>query len=275
MSGTATTHCSAEQLLEHLPQIIWTSRPDGFTTYINQYGREYLGVETADFLGWGWLRSVHPADVGRTLEAWSEATATGLPYSVEYRIRIACGDYRWQHSRAESLCGDDGSITCWVGSTVETERWKQHEQHLRSANQQIDETVTVLSLLENHSPVGFALIDTKFRFIRVNEALAEMTGMSRCDHRGQTVEAVLPQLWPKLRPILETVSRTQQPVLNHEVVGETPARPGEQRQWVSSYHPVMVNDEFLGVGIIVREITAQKQVEQQLQALLVTRSNEA
>ncbi len=275
MSGAATAHCSPEQLLEHLPHIIWTSRPDGFTTYINQHGREYLGVETSDFLGWGWLRCVHPADVGRTLEAWSEATATGLPYNVEYRIRTACGDYRWQHSRAESLCGDDGTITCWIGSTVETERWKQHEQYLRSANRQIDETVTVLSLLENHSPVGFALVDTNFRFIRVNEALAEMSGLPRCDHRGQTMEAVLPQLWLKLRPAYETVLQTQQPVLHYVLEGETPARPGEQRQWLSSCHPVAVDGEILGVGIIVREITDQKQVEQQLQSLLTTRSDRA
>jgi PAS domain S-box-containing protein len=272
MAG-APSNTPSEQLLEHLPQIIWTSRPDGFTTYINQYGRKYLGVELDAVVGWAWLRFVHPADVVRTLEAWTDSFASGRAYDLEFRMRIASGDYRWQHCRGEAVSKEDGSIEYWIGSCIEIERWKQNEHHLRSANRQIDETVAVLSLLENHTPVGFGIVDTSLRFIRVNEALAEIDGMSRGDHLGKTVESVLPHLWQSLRPAYETVLRTQQPVLNCRIEGETPARPGGLRRWLASYHPVIFGDEFLGVGIIVREITAQQQVEQQLHDLLAAQSD--
>lgn len=275
MHGASTLLCSPEQLLQYLPHMVWTSRPDGFTNFINQYGLTYLGVDLESFQGWGWLRCVHPADVARSLESWSDSTSSGQPYDIEYRMRTASGEYRWQHSKAEPVRDKDGTIQCWIGSTVETERWKLHEQYLRSANRQIDETVTVLSLLENHSPVGFALVDSNFRFTRVNEAFAEITGLPRSNHLGQTVESVLPHLWQKLCPFPETVLQTQQPILNCEIAGETPSQPGELRHWLLSYHPVVLDDDVLGIGIIMREITDQKQVEQQLHDLLAMREDEA
>ncbi|RYD76185.1 MAG: PAS domain S-box protein [Verrucomicrobiaceae bacterium] len=272
MAGAPPNTCPPEQLLNHLPHLIWTTRADGFTTFVNEYGRKYLGVDLEDLVGWGWLRCVHPADVVRALEAWTETIATGRAFDMEFRMRVASGDYCWQHCTGNAIRKEGGGIDYWIGSCVEIERWKQQEHHLRSANRQIDETIAVLSLLENQAQVGFGIVDNNLRYIRVNDALAEINGVSRFEHLGRTVEEVLPRLWQRLRPVYETVLKMQQPVLNCRIEGETPAHPGEPRQWLTSYHPVVFGDEFLGVGMIVREITAQRQVEQQLHDLLATQS---
>src|SRR4051812_1852381 len=49
---------------------------------------------------------------------------------------------------------------------------------------------------------GLAIVDQRYRFVRVNAAMAEMDGVPADDHAGRAVEEVLPALAGQLAPIL-------------------------------------------------------------------------
>ena len=123
------------------------------------------------------------------------------------------------------------------------------------------------SLLAN-APVGLAFWDGELRFVRVNEALAEINGLPVEEHVGRTVPEVLPDLGEGMLRCLEQVLETGEPVLDVEVVGETPAAPGRQRQWNASYYPVRdAAGQVAGVGAVVTEVTERRAAEHAQQAL--------
>jgi signal transduction histidine kinase/ActR/RegA family two-component response regulator len=116
------------------------------------------------------------------------------------------------------------------------------------------------------APVGFAFVDRDFRFVRINDALAEMDGPPASEHLGHRVSAIVPQLWPRLEPLYQGVLRTGEAVRGVEITGETDAQPGVQRHWAVSYYPVQVEEggQVIGVGVVAAEVTESVRLESHL-----------
>ena len=65
---------------------------------------------------------------------------------------------------------------------------------------------------------------------------------------------------------VERVARTGTPLSDVHISGGTPARPGAERQFTASYWPVRRagDDELIGVGIVVIEVTERRAAERAL-----------
>ncbi|MGI2907887.1 ATP-binding protein [Tolypothrix sp. VBCCA 56010] len=146
---------------------------------------------------------------------------------------------------------------------------RQHtEAALRQSQETIRQQLTEIEAIYTNAPIGLCMLDTNFRYIRVNKQLAEINGISESEHLGRTVHEVLPELGKVQKPIFEEIIATRLPVLNHEVQGETPAVPGIERSWVVSYYPLQDSDrQVASINIIVQEITERKRAEQEREAL--------
>ena len=53
---------ATEAFAEWVPHVVWIARADGFTTYINGRGVDYLGLSSNRQMGWSWLDRIHPDD---------------------------------------------------------------------------------------------------------------------------------------------------------------------------------------------------------------------
>lgn len=127
----------------------------------------------------------------------------------------------------------------------------------------------VLEALLAQAPLGFALIDRDLRFWRVNETLAEINGRPVAAHIGRTVGEVLPWVAPEAREIADEILRTKRAVPAREFRGETPASPGMVRTWRQHWFPVFGIDGAVdAIGVLVEEITAQRDAEEQREALI-------
>ena len=91
--------------------------------------------------------------------------------------------------------------------------------------------------------------------------LAAIHGGSVSDQLGRTVEEVVPTLWPQLEPNYQFVLDTNSPVANREVSGETSSDPGVTRTWLTNLYPVTIENEVIGVGIVVLDITDWKRID--------------
>ena len=112
---------------------------------------------------------------------------------------------------------------------------------------------------------GLVLLDKDLRFLQINDTLAAINGLPPKDHLGRTIREVLPGLADVLEPLFSQVLATGKPLLDIEVAGETPGRPGLQRHWIASYFPVIGTEGAPeGIGGIVVEITERKVLQQQL-----------
>src|SRR6266513_1633326 len=88
-------------LAEAQPDQIWTALPNGELDYVNQRALDYCGLSFSELVEQGWTEVVHPDDMGRMLERWEDALATGQRYENELRLlRAADGSYRWHLTRA-------------------------------------------------------------------------------------------------------------------------------------------------------------------------------
>ena len=54
------SNLSFETLADAVPQIVWTSRSDGWLDYYNQRWVEYTGMTWEESQGWGWQEEEFP-----------------------------------------------------------------------------------------------------------------------------------------------------------------------------------------------------------------------
>ncbi|MEX2473339.1 MAG: PAS domain S-box protein [Gemmatimonadota bacterium] len=109
-----------ETLVELMPQLVWSTTPDGYPDFFNERWYEYTGMERSGDQGWNWKDYLHPDDYERTLEIWHHSLATGEPYEIEYRFRRASdGAYRWLIARAHPLRSPEGQILRWFGTCTD------------------------------------------------------------------------------------------------------------------------------------------------------------
>src|SRR3712207_4036170 len=127
--------------------------------------------------------------------------------------------------------------------------------------EQFEQDVALLDTVFAEAPVGLAFFDTDLRYVRVNDALAEINGIAPEAHVGRSLLEVLPELDPEVLPGLRRVLVAGAPMKDIEVVGRTPSRPGIDRTWLCGYYPVRqrAGGQILGIGAIIVEVTERVQ----------------
>ncbi len=119
-------------LIDAIPQLVWTGRPDGYVDYYNQRWRDYTGMITEQAQGDGWMQCTHPDDRQRILAVWQSAVQTGRPYEAEQRLRHGTsGDYRWFLMQAVPFTDAQGTILKYIGTCTDIHDKKQAEDELR------------------------------------------------------------------------------------------------------------------------------------------------
>jgi PAS domain S-box-containing protein len=118
-------------LVDSIPALIHTSRPDGYLDYFNKPWLEYLGVALDKVAGWNWTNFIHPADVEEIVAKWRDCLASGEVFELETRVRRASGEYRWMFHRKVPLWDEHGNIVKWYGSSLDIEERKTAEEQLR------------------------------------------------------------------------------------------------------------------------------------------------
>ena len=135
----------------------------------------------------------------------------------------------------------------------------------RARERDSSEAQALLDALVSSAPIGQGFLDTDFRYVRVNDALAEINGVPAIDHIGRTVREVLPGLATDIEAALEEVLATGEAIVDLQIVGETPREPGRDRRYVASYYPVaLARGERLGIGITVADVTDRAEAAQAL-----------
>jgi PAS domain S-box-containing protein len=123
-------------LVDSIPALIHTARPDGYLDYFNKPWLEYLGVTLDKVAGWNWTAFIHPEDLEGIVARWRACLANGEIFAYETRVRKANGEYRWMFHRKVPLCDADGNIVKWYGSSLDIdERKTAEEQLLRNAEE--------------------------------------------------------------------------------------------------------------------------------------------
>jgi PAS domain S-box-containing protein len=114
-----------------MPQMVWTTLPDGFHDYYNDRWYEFTGMPYGSTDGEGWNDVFHPDDRERAWTRWRHSLETGEPYEIEYRLRHHDGAYRWTLGRAMPIRDAAGRIERWFGTCTDIDDLKRAETESR------------------------------------------------------------------------------------------------------------------------------------------------
>lgn len=113
-------------LADAMPQLVWSTGPDGLHDYHNQQWYDYTGTTSAQARGEGWAHLLHPDDRQQAVDRWTLALRTGEPYEIEFRLRRASdGAFRWFLGRALPIKDEQGHIARWFGTCTDIHDQKQ------------------------------------------------------------------------------------------------------------------------------------------------------
>jgi two-component system, cell cycle sensor histidine kinase and response regulator CckA len=256
-----------KQIIESAPNGLIVMNRDFRYMVWNPKMEEMSGLRSADVLGkqplelFPFLQSTGVLDQVTRALAGDTLTSTDFPFEVP-----GSGRRGWSMQIMAPLRNSANEIVGVLVSAIDVTSRKETEEKLIEANRSKDEIFALLDTLQAEAPIGLAFVDLNFRYVRCNDALAEINGVPAADHLGRLVSEVVPNIWPQIEPIYRSVTSGNGPMADHEIVGETPARPGQIRSWLVSYYPVKIHEEIIGVGVIVNEITERKRVEEALKA---------
>ncbi|MBW4490714.1 MAG: PAS domain S-box protein [Trichocoleus desertorum ATA4-8-CV12] len=231
-----------------IPQLIWTTTPDGTVDYLSQQWADYIGLPPEQLYDWHWQNVVHPEDLSNTLRDWRYSLQTGESLEIKHRFRFHTSEWRWQLVRGTPIKDEAGQITKWVGTCTDI----QNEIDAQTALHQSEARLrTVAANLPNG--VAF-IVDRELRYQLAEGKALEATSFTSQDLVGKTI-------WEALDPSLAAIYELH---YRQALCGEPFSweHNSHDRHYIS--HGVPLYDdrsEVEAVLVVSYDITDRKQTE--------------
>ena len=128
-----------------------------------------------------------------------------------------------------------------------------------------DETAALLAAVLANAPFGFALVDTEFRYVAINEPLAALNGKTPAEHIGLTPADISPVLEDLAGPILRSVVATGESVINQPFSAQPPAGGGMHDLLFSAYPVTGPDGDPMGVAVAIVDVTDRRRTLDRLE----------
>ena len=168
--------------------LVWTAGPDMACDYVNEPWLRFTGRTLEQELGSGWTEGIHPEDRPRSVEACRDAFDRQKPFSIEYRLRNASGEYRWVIDRGSPRYDTQGQFLGYVGhcmdvtdakhAEAEIERLAYHDALTELPNRVLflDRLAQALAAARRNRRYGAVLFVDLDQFKRINDVHGHATG---------------------------------------------------------------------------------------------------
>jgi PAS domain S-box-containing protein len=211
--------------VEAMPALAFVADPDGNRTFFNKGWLEYTGLRSEQASGSGWQMAVHPDDLKRVTERWSESRTTGEPLEYEARLRRGSdGVYRWFQTRARPLRDSRGKIVKWCAAATDIQDRKRVEElqaELAHTNR-----VSVLGELaasishELKQPIAAAMANAQASLRWLNRDQPDLEGARRSAEAIMKDEARASDIIDRLRSLYKKTPPRREAVDLNEIIAE-------------------------------------------------------
>jgi formate hydrogenlyase transcriptional activator len=129
------------------------------------------------------------------------------------------------------------------------------------------ESEQLLTAYRSASKVGLCILDHDFRYLVINNTMAQMKGIDASVHLGKGIHEVPGNFAELVEPQLRRVLATGQSILNFEISCTLPGR-NEPGHWMEHYIPIKdATGRVVQVGVVAVEITEQKKLQESLRGV--------
>lgn len=205
------------------------------------------------------LNAIHPDDREKVNKAYTDSLVTRLPYRIVHRLLMADGRIKWVEERCESEFNAKGKPLRSVGTVQDITELKLHEEALRAQEQRFS------AIFENVTGIIFHIAlepDGKLRFLSVNQAFLDVTGLAKHQVVGKLIQEVIPK--PALGMVL---GKYREAIETRKTVRweEESVYPAGKRHGLVAITPTTdVNGTVTSLIGIVTDITERKKAEEAL-----------
>ncbi|MBW4470638.1 MAG: PAS domain S-box protein [Stenomitos rutilans HA7619-LM2] len=141
-------------IADSAPVLIWIDDPVEGCIFHNQTWLNFTGRTSAEEAGDGWHKGVHPDDRLFWSQRYALAVEAREPFTAEYRLKRADGEYRWVLETGVPRFLPNGRFNGFIGSCVDITDRKEAEQ-----DRQLLKSVThaIMTSADFHSALQVAL----------------------------------------------------------------------------------------------------------------------
>jgi PAS domain S-box-containing protein len=157
------------EIINTIPVLAWSARPDGTPEFFNQHYLDYVGLTTGQSEYWDLTAGIHPDDLNRWVAKWQAILASGEPGEAEARLRQFDQKYRWFLFRANPLRDETGNIIRWYGVSIDIDERKRAEEALLASEREA-------RLVVDSIPGGIEVLSPTGKVEAVNEHVARYFG---------------------------------------------------------------------------------------------------
>jgi PAS domain S-box-containing protein len=184
------------------PVLIWMAGTDKLCTYFNKPWLDFTGRSLELELGNGWAEGVHPEDLRRCVDTYSQAFERREEFSIEYRLRRSDGDYRWVLDIGVPRFNQDRSFIGYIGSCIDVTERKGAEEALRRSETRLRLAVEAGKMYAYEWDVATDIVERSEEYA----SIPGLSGAPRCDTREQFLSRVHPD--DRAAVIASTADRT-------------------------------------------------------------------
>jgi PAS domain S-box-containing protein len=284
-------------MADNAPVLIWIAGTDKLCYFFNAGWLRFTGRTMEQEYGNGWAEGVHPDDLQRCLDIYTNSFDARQEFKVEYRLRRHDGVYQWLLDNGVPRYTADGTFAGYIGSCMvvdellESGRLKEdfvskeileHEQNLNeellSANEELAETqdklqdtIQELRLAEERSAKLVAIVESSDDAIIGKDLDGVVTSWNRGAHQifgyneaemvGQSILKLIPEHLHHEEPLILSRLRNGQKIDHYETIRQT--KDGRLIDVSLTISPIHDKEgRVTGVSKIARDISEQKRDEQ-------------
>jgi formate hydrogenlyase transcriptional activator len=247
-----------QELVDSVPALIHTARPDGYIDFFNERWLEYVGLRREDLEGWKWTAVVHPDDVNALVAKWRACLASGEPFEFESRVRRADGAYRWMLHQKLPLRNASGEIVEWYGSSVDIDDGKHAERALRESEEQLRRSEGLLLEAQRLTHAGSWRHDASLGTVTVTPEVHRIFAISP-DEDASTPDFFFNRIHPEDRAAeVDKYAKAQQTKRDFQSDYRIVLPDGAVRHLHNIGHPVLnESDEIIAFVGTTTDVTEQ------------------
>jgi two-component system, LuxR family, sensor kinase FixL len=166
-------------LADTVPVMVWTSGTDMLCDFFNEPWLAFTGRTLEQENGNGWSQGVHPDDLAACLQTYSASFQARRPFTMEYRLRRADGEYRWLLDHGVPRYTPDGRFAGYIGSCIDLTERRQAEERFRA--------------VVEAAPHAMIMADAAGTITLANAQAAAVFGYRPPELVGRRVEALVPE----------------------------------------------------------------------------------
>ncbi len=182
-------------MADSAPVLIWMSECDKncFFNYFNQTWLNFTGRSLEEEIGIGWQQDIHPEDLEHYLETYQANCCTHQPFTIEYRLRRADGEYRWVFDTGVPRFNLNNTFAGYIGSCIDISDRKDAEAQIQNSLQEKEVLLKEIHhRVKNNLHIISNLLDLQSDYIEDEKVLELFTDSQ---NRIQTMALIHEQLY--------------------------------------------------------------------------------